>query len=242
MSFEVLITLVFLNLAATIMLWREAARKPQKLKKKFVTALLNSTPIAAKHEPPKNFDEDFPSLVTESDRLFFEDFTDFGAVVNWWLADECVGGPWRLQELPDTELKLDLSDSPDFGRRCAIFHNQVRVGTLEVSPSWNYNAAKPEVYTKIELNWIRLFSFDSVQSFLTGIALHVCNPDPNTKEYSETRQNIDRALMEVLWETQKFDEFDLDIDTWGELELRLNGLVFWYITRRRALNNRENAA
>lgn len=242
MSFEVLIALVFLNLAATVMLWREAARKPPKPKKKFISALLHSKPIAPKHELPKIIGEDFPSLVTEEDRLFFDDFTDFSAVVNWWLADDYVGGPWRLQELPGTELKLDFSDMPDFGRRYAIFHNQISVGTLEVSPSFRYNTEEPNVRTQIELNWIRLFSFDNVQSFLTGIALHVCDPDPSTKEYSQTRQNIDRALTEVLWQIQQISEFGMDGEDWGELELHLDGSPSWYFVRRQALQKRETVA
>jgi hypothetical protein len=133
MTFEVLTVIVFLNVIATISLWHAAARKPDKLKKKFLSKLRDSKPISPKHRPPKNIGDDaFPSLATREDRLFFDDFRDFADVVNWWLGDEHVGGPWRLQELPDTELRLSLGDSrPSFGRRYDIFYNQVPVGTLE---------------------------------------------------------------------------------------------------------------
>jgi hypothetical protein len=55
---------------------------------------------------------------------FFADFEDFADVVNWWLAAPHVGGPWRLQELPDAELSLDVSDSPPHGRRYAILRQR----------------------------------------------------------------------------------------------------------------------
>jgi hypothetical protein len=242
MTFEVLAIIVFLTVMATITLWRQAARKPPKPKKKFITALLHSEPIAPKHQPPKAIGEGFSSLVTEEDRLFFGDFADFAAVVNWWLADEHVGGPWRLQELPETELKLNFSDTPDFGRRYAIFHNQVRLGTLEVSPAFRYSAEKPNVRTNIELNSVRLLAFGTVQSFLTGIALHVSNPDQNTKEYFQTSQDIDRALTQVLWQTQQISEFGMDGEDWGELELHLDGSASWYLVRKQALHEQQAAA
>ena len=53
MTFEVLAIIVFLNAAATITLWRAAARKPEKLKKKFMTALLRSEPIVPSTSGPK---------------------------------------------------------------------------------------------------------------------------------------------------------------------------------------------
>ena len=68
-------------------------------------------------QPPNKIGESAPSLVRLQDLLFFDDFRDFGGVVNCWLGDEHVGGPWRRQELPDTDLTLNASDMLDFGRR-----------------------------------------------------------------------------------------------------------------------------
>jgi hypothetical protein len=117
MTFEILTIIVLLNVGGTITLWQQlqqAARKPPKFKKKFLNALLHSEPIAPRHDSPKTISG---SLVTPDDRVFFSEFTHFAAVVNWWFADRHVGSPWRLQELPDTELKLGFSDMPDYGRR-----------------------------------------------------------------------------------------------------------------------------
>jgi hypothetical protein len=240
MTFEVLTIIVVLSAMAIAALWKHAARKPPKPKKKFITALLHSEPIAPKHQPPKTIGDQFPSLVTEQDRLFFGDFADFADVVNWWLSDD--GGRWRLQELPETELELDFSDTPNFGRRYTIFYNQVRLGILEVSPSFEYSTDKPNVYTNIELDCIRLLSFDTVEGFLTDIALHGCNPDQKTQEHFKTRQRIHRALTQVLWQVQQISESGTDSEDWGDLEVRLDGSATWYFTRRQALRKQQAAA
>jgi hypothetical protein len=234
--------IVILTAMATVTLWREAARKAPRPKKKFITALLHSEPITPRHEPPHTVsgETDFSWLVTDRARLFFGDFVDFAAVVNWWLAD--VGSPWRLQELPNTVLELGFYDMHHFGRRYAVYHNQVHLGTLEVSPGIPYSAKEPNVFAAIELNWVRLLSFDAIQSFLTDIALHVSDPDQNSSEYLRTRHCIDSALMQVLWQTVAVSEFGMDGEDWGQLELRLNGIATWYLVRRDALRKREAAA
>jgi hypothetical protein len=240
MTFGVLVIIVFLNVMATIALWQEAARKPPKPKKKFFATLLHSKPIVPKHQPAKTVGEKFSSLITKENRLFFDDFADFAAVVNWWLADEYVGGPWTLQELPDTELKLTFSNGPEFGRRYHVFHNQVRLGTLDVSTGYPFSAEEKNVCAKIELMWVRLLTFDRVYEILESIALHVCNPDEDAKK--EYRQRIDRALTQVLWQTQQISEFGMDSEDWGELELRLDGSASWYFVRREALRKKQATA
>ena len=137
MTFDVLIVLVILvivNLLAILSLWRSAARRPQKPNKKFLAALLHSKPIVPKHRPPPVIGEGFEPLVTAEERHFFRDFDAFGDVVNWWFGTYYLKANWRLQELPETELKQQILDTPDFGRRYDVFHNQVRVGSLESVP------------------------------------------------------------------------------------------------------------
>jgi hypothetical protein len=246
MTFDAVITIVvILTAMATVTLWREAARLAPKPKKKFLTALLHSEPITPKHEPPNTVsgENDFPSLVTNEDRLFFGDFADFAAVVNWWLADEHVGSPWRIEELSNTNLRLGFtSDMPQFGRRYTIYHNQARLGTLEVSPDATYNTKEPNVVAEAELDSVRLLGFNTVQTFLSSIALHVSNPDPKSQEYFRTRQDIDRALTQVIWRTLEVSEFGMDGEDWGRLELSLHGSASWYLARRDALRKRQTAA
>jgi hypothetical protein len=150
-----------------------------------------------------------------------------------------------LQELPETELKLGYREHPDFGRRYAIFYNQVSLGTLEVSPGspgYRYGTEKPVVCSHIELDWVRLIGFDTIRGFLEVIALHVCNAEVDTAEYAATRVYIDRALTKVLWQTQYIMQSDLDGTDYGELELCLEGSAAWYLERREGLRRQQAAA
>ena len=111
------------------------AGTPEKIKKKFRKQLYDTKPITPKHQPPKTIGGEFASLVREQHRAFFADFADFANVVNWWLADEHVGSRWRLQELPETELRLHgvFDYGPTFGRSYAVFYNQARLRYLRGS-------------------------------------------------------------------------------------------------------------
>jgi hypothetical protein len=212
---------------ASAKLWRWAARKPPQPKKAFLNAL-RSKPI----EPTRVKQDPLPNYAGETAKRFCSDFAEFGAVVNWWLSDKHVGGAWRLQELADADLELSGGDGPSFGRSFEVFHNQVRLGRLEVRAAYGYSASEPKVYTDIELDNVRLLSFDQVRDFLLNVALHVCNTDENT-EYVRTKQEIEQALTRALWNTLHISGFDdLDGQGWGELYLSLQGTAFWYFRRR----------
>ena len=123
MTYEVLFIIVIINAVVTLFLVRkvEGSNQRPKLNKKAATALWRSDPIIPKHEPPKAAGGDFPSLVGDDDRLFFADFKDFADVMNWWLADKYVASRFRLQDLPDGDLKLnvDFDDGAVLGRAFA---------------------------------------------------------------------------------------------------------------------------
>jgi hypothetical protein len=242
MIFDLIIIVVGLNVLATIALWREAARNPPEPKKKFIAELLHSAPIEPKHEPPKAVAQRFESSVTEWDRMFFDDFADFATVVNWWFASAHDGSPCRLQELPDTILKLDRnSDMPSFGRRYSIFHNQVRLGNLEISSSFPYGTEDRNVHSRIELDSIRLLAFDSILELLDAIAMHVSYSTPDTLERLQARLTIISALTEAVWESWRISEFGVDSEDWGMLELGFDGSAHWYFTRREALRKQTKA-
>ena len=114
MSFEVLATIVVINAVVTISLWRQIARKANRhagLNKKAATALWRSDPIVPRHDPPKTAGGEYSSLAHDVDQLFFVDFRDFADVVNWWLADEFTKSRFRLQDLPDGDLSLNVDHS-----------------------------------------------------------------------------------------------------------------------------------
>jgi hypothetical protein len=166
---------------------------------------------------------------------FFSDFAEFANVVNWWLASPHVGGPWRLQELPKADLSLhgNFDSGPVYGRSYAIFHNQQRLGILEISDGSQYSAENPQVITHVQLDFVRVLSFDVIRTFLTNIALHTCDFRRGTKEYFQAEQAIDRAMTEVLWQINRVSRFGLDFeDDYGEINLRLDGTATWYVGRR----------
>ena len=237
MTFEILTILVLVNIGATIelwRLWRRAARRPEKLKKEFLKRVFDTKPITPKHQPPPPLKEGYAGgAAGEKEELqFFSDFAEFANVVNWWLGEAYNARlPWRLQELP----KVGLSLYGDFryGRSYAIFHNQERLGTLEISNSSQYSAETPRVITLIQLEFVRVLSFDAIRTFLTDIAHHTCDLD-DTKERFKAEQAIDRAMTEVLWRTsQVYWEGRPDFaEDYGEINLRLDGTATRYIRRR----------
>jgi hypothetical protein len=199
-----------------------------------------------KHQPPEAASEGFKvsPFSPEEDRRFFDDFQDFAIVMDWWWAGRPGRSPWRLQELPETSLKLGYWDMPMYGRRYSIFHNQVSVGTLEIRRGLHYSADTPDVFTDIELRWVRLLAFGTVRMFLHDIAEHVCD-----KRYIDARTPdgplpvaaaIDRSMAEVLWDTQQISDIDLGQD-YGTLELQLGGSAYMYFYRRQALRNKGAA-
>ena len=275
MTFEILTIIVLVNLGLTIELWRRAARRPKKLRRKFLKRLLDSEPITPKHQPPPPLEDTYgvgkvtgltPEEVQTATRVgitqeeyqdqkkkrakatlqFFSDFEDFANVVNSWLADSSDIGHWslarfwRLQELPKSELsRIGAAWSPNYGRRYGVFHNQARVGEIQLLPSFKYSAESPRVLAHIELDWARLMSVAAIEYFLVGIATHITESNPGTLEQLQTRQEIALAMMGVLWETQEISIYENDPD-YGHLELKLNGLATFYLDRRQYL--REQAA
>jgi hypothetical protein len=90
MSFNILFMIDVLNVIATITLWQTAARRPEKVKKKFFAALMDNKPIVPRHQRPKSIGEGWG--VYDQDRKFFADFEDFADIVNWWFATRTSGG------------------------------------------------------------------------------------------------------------------------------------------------------
>jgi hypothetical protein len=137
MTFESVLTIIILvNAMATITLWQRAARRPEKLKKSFRNRLWKGKPITPKHEPPPPLKKGL--FVREAELQFFSDFEDFAEVVNSWLASPYAyahsNSWWRVQELPRSELLYLGGPDPTYGRTYAVFHNQVRIGEMEIKP------------------------------------------------------------------------------------------------------------
>jgi hypothetical protein len=232
-SFQILTIIVFFNAMATITLWRTAARRPEKLKKKFLNRLWRSKPITPKHEPPPPLEA---GMCVRNPEQFSSDFEDFANVINWHLVD---WAPWRLQELPTSELSELAQGGPAYGRRYAVFYNQARVGEIELKPDYRYSTETPDVTIHIELNWVRLLPFETIRSFLTHIAVNTFGYQRGTPEYFQTNEEIDLAMMDVLWKTQEISRSGMENEpSHGELEVQLEGLASFYLESRQALRNK----
>jgi hypothetical protein len=241
MAYEVLIIVVVINAFVTLSLWRKLASRSgrgPKLNKKAATALWRSDPIIPKHDPPKTIGGRYSSLADDTDRQFFADFRDFADVINWWLASEHEASRFRLQDLPasDLSLNVDYSDGPTLGRSFAIYYNQTHMGRLAISSGSEYAADNPEVYTSVEINWARFLGSDELTEFLGDIALHVASkPD----ERRNAQQSIQSALTRTLWDNYRVSPYDEpDFDEWGELTVSFHGTALFYINRRDATARR----
>ena len=151
MSYEVLVAIVAINAIMTLSLWRMMATKadrPGGLNKKAAKALWHSDPIVPRHNPPIP-GGGYSSLHSDEDKAFFFDFQEFADVTNRWLATP--DSRFRLQELPDDHLRLNVpDDQPVFGRSFAIYYNQSPVGRLELCPSYRgYTSETSEVSTSV---------------------------------------------------------------------------------------------
>lgn len=236
-SFQILTIIVFLNAAASIELWRRAARRPEKLKREFRNRLWWGKPITPKHEPPPRLET---GMGVRNPEQFSSDFEDFANVINWHLVD---WAPWRLQELPTFELSKLARSSPAYGRRYAVFHNQARVGEIELEPDYRYSTETPGVTIHVELNWVRLLPFETIRSFLTHVAINTFGYERDTPEYFQMNQKIDLAMMDVLWKTQEISKFGTEDDPgYGIIEVELKGLASFYLEGRQAFRNQAAKA
>lgn len=203
--------LVALNLILTGYLFQQARRGP---KRKFVNKLLMGDPIKPKHTPPPNLKAGWG--VSDGDRRFFADFDTFAETLNSMFED----GPWRLQELADPEIR-GLGDSPKYGRRYKIFYNQVEVGILQIRAYHDYDAATPNVWTEIELNFARLISFEEIEGFVIEIAGFTALD--NTDLFLEKiKILIHGAALRQLWQIEPDRDLD-DRSSGGSFEVRFHG-------------------
>jgi hypothetical protein len=242
---QLLWIVVILNAGATITLWQRAARRPEKLKKKFRNRLWESEPITPKHKPPPPLKRD-AWLIQEHDLQFFSDFEDFANVVNSWLTDQYAyphGNPWRLQELPKFELlKFGNPEYRTYGRCYAVFHNQVRVGQIEITSQSDYSSQNPRVEAHVELHWVRLLALGTIRGFLIDIAQHVSETGFKL-EWLYTLHEIDLAVIDVLWKTQEISQFGMnDEPSHGEIEVEFGGLASFYLRRRQAWRKKSGSS
>ena len=239
MSYEWLPIVVAVNALCTYALWRRGSTKLDGrpvLNKKAADALWRSEPIVPKHDPPRVAGGEFKSMATDIDKAFFAGFREFADVLNGWLESEHVASRFRLQDLPAADLSLntDFSHGPALGRCFAIYHNQTRVGRLEISPGgFSYDAKSPEVHTSLEINQVRFFDYTELTELLLILVWHLTSGEPEKADFKDARSGINTALTRTLWGAYRISEFD-QADDWGELSFNFSGNASSYVRRRDA--------
>jgi hypothetical protein len=215
--------------------------EPKSHRNKLLAALFESGPIEPRHDVPSSLTGDWGThRASEDEHQFFSDFDLFADAVNaHYSPDEHGnwGGPWRLQELPDTE--LDSGDPHyehlNFGRRYSVFFNQAPLGTVEISALGYNQDSNPQVSTIVTLKHVRLLPFGYVAGLLKLIAYYTaCGSD---EEYAKSEREIHSLLLGILWDAKRNNN-----DDDGSIELSLIGLATKYLTRKAiVLKNRAAA-
>jgi hypothetical protein len=229
---------LFILAALLLLVWSRVPKRARP-RKKFLKELHATKPIIPKHARPTN---PRTGWCTDRDRLFFDEFADFGDVVNWWLSDEHTRRPWRLQERVDTEARHGFSDMPTLARRYDVFHNQALMGQLEVSASFPYEPNARKVHVSVKLMFCRLLSLEDVEGFLHDIELHVSDMGHHSIGSLEAQLAIQRALLKVVWKHQEISRWNDMPEGLGDLELDLFGPASWYFERRDAPAHRGSLA
>lgn len=180
--------------------------------KKFRKAFFEGEPITPKHTPL-----DRGQYPYDSDDRFFAETTDFANEINYWM--KMLGYPFRLEE---THLaSIDLGHD---GREYRIYYNQIRVGKLELSGNVSFRP-KPLIsltyVAEIKLDFVRLMHSVTVRGFLSLLATKIAGIDNQL----ETDRLIDRALLDVLWDTISVDQYShlFDEPQTGDLNITLRG-------------------
>jgi hypothetical protein len=200
---------------------------PKSERDRLLAALFKTVPIEPKHEHPTKLTGEWPDdMATVYQHACFADFDMFADSINCFHVPDGAweGGPWRLQELSDTEIVN--FDHPQFGRRYKVFYNQIEVGLVEVGAFSRYDGkTKPEVSTHVSIHYADLLPFYELSGFLESLAAR--NAAGSAEEFAKSKFAIVRALLACLWESKR------DAEQNGALEITLIGSAREYLEWRK---------
>jgi hypothetical protein len=212
-------------------MWTDSSRK------KLLALLFESGPIEPKHNHPATLTGEWSAeMASDAEHCFFSHFDMFADPINqlYTSGKGWEGGPWRLQELANTEIRASYN-GPSFGRRYSVFYNQAAIGNIEISGVLYEAEKNPQVSTDVELEHIRLLPFQEIVGFLVTLAQYLAWGEP--EQYANTQRAIDRALLAVVWNTKQNGDDD------GTIELHLSGSAENYLKwRTLVLNNQARGA
>ena len=207
---------------------------PKSYREGLLAALFESGPIEPKHNCPSSLTGDWSAnFGSDSEHRFFSEFDMFADHINYLYTanDYSEGGPWRLQELADTELTRADMDMPVFGRRYSVFYNQAAIGLIEISGILYDTENNTHVTTDVELEHVRLLPFQDISGFLVTLSQYLAWAEP--EQFANTQRAIDRSLLALLWNAARNEDDE------GILELYLSGSAKHYLNwRKQVLSNR----
>lgn len=231
-TLEIFLSLIVaVNTGSIFFLWnRYFLRHKQRLN--VLSASLKSAPIIAKHEKTV-----VPAVGPSDDDIrLISDFSAFPAIVNWYLEEK--ESCWRLARMANTELRnKNVFDFPVYGIECNVYYNNIRAGALDISSNLLYeNSGVIDV--DIEIDSVRLFSFENLLDFLEDVQIHVqsnfqSNGDDKTIEVELNRiknnESINKALVKSIWDD------DNPFDGGPSLKVSLEGNAFFYMIRDKSV-------
>jgi len=100
-------------------------------------------------------------------------------------------GPWRIQELEDTT--TDILGA--FACRYDVFHGQMRVGNLEISPGIidGYTTARPTVCAGVTIVHVLALPFGRIWAFLEPLSIYLTGDDETKRRADiDQRSKLDR--------------------------------------------------
>lgn len=197
-----------------------------RLRTKASKALFAAEPIAVRHDRPR-------SLTPDGKPCWGAEEYDFQCFKALAFFPECINSVYvtasqvfRLQELSDTS--ISGGDSPEYGRRYAVFYNKFRVGKLELTAE---DSVDESVSVRILIDRVAapLLPYYHVHDFLETVASLVCSKAKRSKyvsnnesEYDAASSRIRDALLAVLWDMQNQN------DWYPDLEVRFSGTADYY--------------
>jgi len=191
------------------------------LSKAALKKLLEGGPIMPKHDHPSSLAGDgYAGSTLPHEFSFFEWFDLFAELANRQMGDE----PWRFQEKSNTVLSSSF-EGPSYGRRYDIFHNQLKIGLIEVSADvfQEFTPDAPYVNTEIKLEHVRLLPFHEVIGFLNWVAGRLAVGEDQRVPVEIKMQNL-TAMTECLWPVEELDD-----PAWTELSVMWDGKATHYI-------------
>jgi hypothetical protein len=185
-------------------------------------ALFETAPITVKYQRPADIGLfEGRSLANDAERQLFKDFARFAMLFNRQFESIPDLGPWRIQELDDTD--TDILGA--YACRYDVFHGQMRVGNLEISPGIidGYTTDSPTVCADVTIEHVLTLPFGRMWAFLEPLSIYLTGDDETKR-----RADVNHALLALIWPGNGLQD-DPGLVDLVELNIRFEGSAANYI-------------